>query len=247
MTTIAYKYTLKDLSERTPFSVEYLRNSLSESLDKNHRNHVLSFEFVESLKDAGIYIIKEPSSSYWSVSSVDNTKCKKLIDILSTKKGFNIIINQQYEILIKKVYKDFIEKKISFSQADLMKEVNEYRKGQYIIPQKSFNNKLKEILLPNQLKNLTHGDLISATKKTKLVANISHLLVEKNSSFNVLSSKLDLKKKELVKLLKKLIKSIYKHRGTSRKQFLFLKKYNLTELEGISFKARKLVKENKIK
>ena len=245
MTIIKYKYNLKDLSERTPFSVEYLRNSLSESLDKNHRNHILSFEFVESLKEAGIYIIKEPL--YWSVSSVDNTKCKKLIDILSSKKGFNIVINQQYEILIKKVYKDFIEKDIKFSQADLMKEVNDQRKGQYIIPQKSFNNKLKEILLPNQLKNLTHGDLISATKKTKLVENISHLLVEKNLLFNVLSLKLDLKKKELVKLLKKLIKSIYKHRGTSRKQFLFLKKYNLTELEGISFKARKLVKENKIK
>ena len=27
-----------------------------------------------------------------------------------------------------------------------MKEVNDQRKGQYIIPQKSFNNKLKEIL-----------------------------------------------------------------------------------------------------
>ena len=245
MTTIEYKYNLKDLSERTPFSVEYLRNSLSESLDKNHRNHVLSFEFVESLKEAGIYIIKEPT--HWAVSPLDNLKCKKLIDILSTKKGFNIIINQQYKILIKKVYKDFIEKDIKFSQADLMKEVNDQRKGQYIIPQKSFNNKLKEILLPNQLKNLTHGDLISATKKTKLVANISHLLVEKNLSFNILSSKLDLKKKELVKLLKKLIKSIYKHRGTSRKQFLFLKKYNLTELENVSFKARKLVKENKIR
>ena len=245
MTTIEHKYRLKDLSERTPFSVEYLRNSLSESLDKNHRNHILSFEFVESLKEAGIYFKKE--SSYWTVSSIDSFKCKRLIEILSVKKGFNIIINQQYEILIKKVYKDFIEKDIKFSQANLMQKVNEYRKGQYIIPQKSFNNKLKEILLPNQLKNLTHGDLISATKKTKLVANISHLLVEKNSSFNVLSSKLDLKKKELVKLLKKLIKSIYKHRGSNRKQFLFLKKYNLTELEDISFKARKLVKENKIK
>ena len=245
MTTIEHKYRLKDLSERTPFSVEYLRNSLSESRDKNHRNHILSFEFVESLKEAGIYFKKE--SSYWTVSSIDSFKCKRLIEILSVKKGFNIIINQQYEILIKKVYKDFIEKKILFSQADLMREINEQRKGQYIIPQKSFNNKLKEILLPNQLKNLTHGDLISATKKTKLVANISHLLVEKNSSFNVLSSKLDLKKKELVKLLKKLIKSIYKHRGSNRKQFLFLKKYNLTELEDISFKARKLVKENKIK
>ena len=100
MTTIEYKYNLKDLSERTPFSVEYLRNSLSESLDKNHRNHVLSFEFVESLKEAGIYIIKEPT--HWVVSPLDNLKCKKLIDILSTKKGFNIIINQQYEILIKK-------------------------------------------------------------------------------------------------------------------------------------------------
>ena len=54
MTTIECKYNLKDLSERTPFSVEYLRNSLSESLDKNHRNHILSFEFVESLKKAGI-------------------------------------------------------------------------------------------------------------------------------------------------------------------------------------------------
>ena len=201
MTTIEYKYTLKDLSKRTPFSVEYLRNSLSESRDKNHRNHILSSEFVESLKKAGIYTIKEPS--YWSVSSVDNTRCKKLMDILSSKKGFNIVINQQYEILIKKVYKDFIEKDIKFSQADLMKEVNEQRKGQYIIPQKSFNNKLKEILLPNQLKNLTHGDLINAVKKTKLIENISHLLVEKNLLFNVLSLKLDLKKKELVKLLKK--------------------------------------------
>ena len=245
MTKIEYKYTLKDLSERTPFSVEYLRNSLSESLDKNHRNHILSFEFVESLKEAGIYIIKEPT--HWVVSPLDNLKCKKLIDILSTKKGFNIIINQQYEILIKKVYKDFIEKDIKFSQADLMKEVNEYRKGQYIIPQKSFNNKLKEILLPNQLENLTHGDLINAAKKTKLVANLSYLLVEKKFSFNVLSSKLDLKKKELVKLLKKLIKNIYKHRMTGRKQFLYLKKYNLNQIETISFNARKFVKENKIK
>ena len=245
MTIIEYKYTLKDLSERTPFSVEYLRNSLSESLDKNHRNHILSFEFVESLKKAGIYTIKE--ATYWSVSSVDNIKCKKLIDILSSKKGFNIVINQQYEIIIKKVYKDFIEKDIKFSQADLMQKVNEYRKGQYIIPQKSFNNKLKEILLPNQLKNLTHGDLVNATKKTKLVANISHLLVKKNLSFNALYTKLDLKEKELIKLLKKLTKNIYKHRGSNRKQFLFLKKYNLTELEDILFKARKLVKENKIK
>ncbi len=244
MTTIEYKYTLKDLSDRTPFSVEYLRNSLSESLDKNHRNHILSFEFVESLKKAGIYTAKEPS--YWSVSSVDNTKCKKLIDILSTKKGFNIIINQQYEILIKKVYKDFIEKKILFSQADLMREINEQRKGQYIIPQKSFNNKLKKIL-KNQLENLTHGDLINAAKKTKLVANLSYLLVERKFSFNALSSKLDLKKKELVKLLKKLIKSIYKHRGTNRKQFLFLNRYNLGELEDILFKAKKFVKENKIR
>ena len=39
-----YKYNLKDLSKRTPFSEDYLRNSLSESLDKNHRNHILSLE-----------------------------------------------------------------------------------------------------------------------------------------------------------------------------------------------------------
>ena len=45
--------------------------------------------------------------------------------------------------------------------------------------------------------------------------------------------------------IKKLIKSIYKHRSTNRKQFLFFKKNNLGKLEDISFKARKLVKENK--
>ena len=39
-----------------------------------------------------------------------------------------------------------MEKNIKFSQSSLMNKVNEYRKGQYIIPQKSFNNKLKEIL-----------------------------------------------------------------------------------------------------
>ena len=39
-----------------------------------------------------------------------------------------------------------------------MNEVNKYRKGQYIIPQKSFNNKLKDILSKNELKNLIHGD-----------------------------------------------------------------------------------------
>ena len=245
MTTIEYKYTLKDLSDRTPFSVEYLRNSLSESFDKNHRNHILSFEFVESLKEAGIYTTKV--TTYWSVSSVDNIKCKKLIDILSSKKGFNIVINQQYEILIKKVYKEFIEKNIKFSQASLMNKVNEYRKGQYIIPQKSFNNKLKEILSPNELKNLTHGDLVNAEKKTKLASNLSYLLIQNNFLFNEISRKLDLKKKELVKLFKKLIKNIYKHRGSNREQFLYLKKYSLNEIETISFKARKFVKENKIK
>jgi|ETNmetMinimDraft_21_1059911.scaffolds.fasta_scaffold44016_2 hypothetical protein len=245
MTKIEFKYTLKDLSARTPFSEDYLRNSLSESFDKNHRNHILSLEFVESLKEAGIYFKKE--ISHWTVSSIDNSKCKKIIEILSKKKGFNIIINEQYEILIKKVYKEFIEKNIKFSQTNLMNEVNKYRKGQYIIPQKSFNNKLKDILSTNELKNLTHGDLLNAEEKTKLVSNLSFLLIEKNFSFNEISKKLNLKKKELVKLLKKLIKNIYKHRGSNREQFLYLKKYNLNEIETISFNARKFVKENKIK
>ena len=245
MTKIEFKYTLKHLSARTPFSEDYLRNSLSESFDKNHRNHILSLEFVESLKEAGIYFKKE--ISHWTVSSIDNSKCKKIIEILSKKKGFNIIINEQYEILIKKVYKEFIEKNIKFSQTNLMNEVNKYRKGQYIIPQKSFNNKLKDILSTNELKNLTHGDLLNAEEKTKLVSNLSFLLIEKNFSFNEISKKLNLKKKELVKLLKKLIKNIYKHRGSNREQFLYLKKYNLNEIETISFNARKFVKENKIK
>ena len=240
-----YNYTLKDLSLRTPFSEDYLRNSLSESLDKNHRNHILSLEFVQSLKEADIYFKKE--ISHWTVSSIDNFKCKKIIEILSKKKGFNIIINEQYEILIKKVYKEFIEKNIKFSQTNLMNEVNKYRKGQYIIPQKSFNNKLKDILSKNELKNLTHGDLLNAEEKTKLVSSLSFLLIEKNFSFNEISKKLDLKKKELLKLLKKLIKNIYKHRMTDRKQFLYLKKYNLNEIETISFNARKFVNENKIK
>ena len=109
MTKIEFKYTLKHLSARTPFSEDYLRNSLSESFDKNHRNHILSLEFVESLKEAGIYFKKE--ISHWTVSSIDNSKCKKIIEILSKKKGFNIIINEQYKILIKKVYKELIEKK----------------------------------------------------------------------------------------------------------------------------------------
>jgi len=240
-----YNYTLKDLSLRTPFSEDYLRNSLSESLDKNHRNHILSLEFVQSLKEADIYFKKE--ISHWTVSSIDNFKCKKIIEILSKKKGFNIIINEQYEILIKKVYKEFTEKNIKFSQTSLMNEVNKYRKGQYIIPQKSFNNKLKDILSKNELKNLTHGDLLNAEEKTKLVSSLSFLLIEKNFSFNEISKKLDLKKKELLKLLKKLIKNIYKHRMTDRKQFLYLKKYNLNEIETISFNARKFVNENKIK
>ena len=240
-----YNYTLKDLSLRTPFSEDYLRNSLSESLDKNHRNHILSLEFVQSLKEADIYFKKE--ISHWTVSSIDNFKCKKIIEILSKKKGFNIIINEQYEILIKKVYKEFTEKNIKFSQTSLMNEVNKYRKGQYIIPQKSFNNKLKDIISTNDLKNLTHGDLLNAEEKTKLVSNLSFLLIEKNFSFNEISKKLDLKKKELLKLLKKLIKNIYKHRMTDRKQFLYLKKYNLNEIETISFNARKFVNENKIK
>ena len=240
-----YNYTLKDLSLRTPFSEDYLRNSLSESLDKNHRNHILSLEFVQSLKEADIYFKKE--ISHWTVSSIDNFKCKKIIEILSKKKGFNIIINEQYEILIKKVYKEFTEKNIKFSQTSLMNEVNKYRKGQYIIPQKSFNNKLKDILSKNELKNLTHGDLLNAEEKTKLVSSLSFLLIEKNFSFNEISKKLDLKKKELLKLLKKLIKNIYKHRMTDRKQFLYLKKYNLNEIVSISFNARKFVNENKIK
>ena len=245
MTKIEFKYTLKHLSARTPFSEDYLRNSLSESFDKNHRNHILSLEFVETLKEAGIYFKKE--KSHWTVSSIDNFKCKKMIEMLSKKKGFNIIVNEQYEILIKKVYKEFIEKNIKFSQTSLMNEVNKYRKGQYIIPQKSFNNKLNDILSTNELKNLIHGDLLNAEKKTKLVSNLSFLLIEKNFSFNEISKKINLKKKELVKLLKKLIKNIYKHRMTDRKQFLYLKKYNLNEIEIILFNARKFVKENKIK
>ena len=128
-----------------------------------------------------------------------------------------------------------------------MNEVNKYRKGQYIIPQKSFNNKLKEILSSTELKNLTHGDLVNAEEKTKLVSNLSYLLIEKNFSFSEISTNLDLKKKGLVKLLKKLIKNIYKHRMSDRVQFLYLKKYNLNEIETISFKARKFVKENRIK
>ena len=128
-----------------------------------------------------------------------------------------------------------------------MNEVNKYRKGQYIIPQKSFNNKLNDILSTNELKNLIHGDLLNAEKKTKLVSNLSFLLIEKNFSFNEISKRINLKKKELVKLLKKLIKNIYKHRMTDRKQFLYLKKYNLNEIEIILFNARKFVKENKIK
>ena len=72
-----YKYNLKDLSKRTPFSEDYLRNSLSESLDKNHRNHILSLEFVQSLKEAGIYFKKD--ISHWTVSSIDNLKFKKII------------------------------------------------------------------------------------------------------------------------------------------------------------------------
>ena len=179
---IEYKYTLKDLSEKTPFSVDYLRNSLSESIDKYHRNHNLSLEFIQSLKDAGIYFKKE--STHWAVNSIDNLKCKKLIEILSKKKGFNLIINEQYEILIKKVFK-FTEKNIKFSQTSLMNEVNKYRKGQYIIPQKSFNNKLKDILSKNELKNLTHGDLLNAEEKTKLVSNIVFTF-----SFNEISKNL---------------------------------------------------------
>ena len=46
------------LSEKTAFSVDYLRNSLSESIDKYHRNHILSLEFFQSLKEAGIYLKK---------------------------------------------------------------------------------------------------------------------------------------------------------------------------------------------
>ena len=118
-----YKYTLEDLSEKTPFSATYLRNSLSESIDKSHRNHDLSLEFIKSLNEAGIYFKKV--SNYWAVSSIDNVKCKKLIDILSKKKGFNIIINEQYKILIKKVYNDFILKGVKFSQSTLMHKVNE--------------------------------------------------------------------------------------------------------------------------
>ena len=245
MKKIEYSYTLKDLSVKTPFSEDYLRNSLSESLDKNHRNHDLSLEFIKSLKEAGIYFKKD--ITHWTVSSIDNLKCKKIIEILSKKKGFNIVINEQYEILIKKVYQEFTEKNIKFSQTSLMNEVNKYRKGQYIIPQKSFNNKLNDILSTNELKNLIHGDLLNAEKKTKLVSNLSFLLIEKNFSFNEISKKINLKKKELVKLLKKLIKNIYKHRMTDRKQFLYLKKYNLNEIEIILFNARKFVKENKIK
>ena len=245
MIKIEYKYTLKDLSEKTPFSVDYLRNSLSESIDKYHRNHNLSLEFIQSLKDAGIYFKKE--STHWAVNSIDNLKCKKLIEILSKKKGFNLIINEQYEILIKKVYKDFLEKNIAFSQSSLMNKVNEYRKGQYIIPQKSFNNKLKEILSPNELKNLTHGDLVNAEQKTKLVSDLSYLLSKNEFISSEIFKKLKLDKNELIKLLKKLIKNIYKHRMTNRKQFLYLKKYSLNEIESISYNARQFVKQNKIK
>jgi len=250
MEKIEYKHFLEDLSDKfkslgTPFEVEYLRNSLSESIDKSHRNHILSLEFVQSLKKAGIYFKKE--STYWTVSSIDSLKCKKLIDILSQKKGFNIIINEQYEILIKKVYKEFIDKNIKFSQTSLMNEVNKHRKGQYIIPQKSFNNKLKDILSTKELKNLIHGDLLNAEEKTKLVSNLSFLLKEKKISFNEISKKLNLKKKELVKLLKKLIKNVYKHRMTDREQFLYLKKYSLNEIEDILLKARQLIKENNLK
>ena len=128
-----------------------------------------------------------------------------------------------------------------------MNEVNKYRKGQYIIPQKSFNNKLKDILSKNELKNFTHGDLLNAEEKTKLVSSLSFLLIKKNFSFNEISKKLDLKKNELLKLFKKLIKNIYKHRMTDRKQFLYLKKYSLNEIETILVNARQFVKENKIK
>ncbi len=240
-----YKYTLKDLSLRTPFSEDYYRNRLSESLNKNHRNHILGLEFVLSLKKAGIYFKKE--ISYWTVSSIHNLKCKKIIEILSKKKGFNIINNQQYEILIKKVYKEFTKKNIKFSQKILMSKVNKYRKGQYIIPQKSFNNKLKEIFSKNELKNFTHGDLISAEKKTKLVSSLVFLIIHKNFSFDEISKKIDLKKNELLKLFKKLIKNIYKHRMTDRKQFLYLKEYSLNEIETALINARQFVKENKIK
>ena len=160
---------------------------------------------------------------------------------------YNIVINEQYEILIKKVYQEFTEKNIKFSQTSLMNEVNKYRKGQYIIPQKSFNNKLKDILSKNELKNLTHGDLLNAEEKTKLVSSLSFFLIKKNFSFNEISKKLDLKKNELLKLFKKLIKNIYKHRMTDRKQFLYLKEYSLNEIETILINARQFVKENKIK
>ncbi len=50
-----------------------------------------------------------------------------------------------------------------------------------------------------------------------------------------------------MKLFKKLIKNIFKYMMTGRKQFLYFKKYSLDEIETISFKARKFVKENKIK
>ena len=91
MTKVEYKYSLKDLSDKfkslkIPFEPEYLRNSLSESIDENHRNHDLSLEFFQSLKEAGIYFKKE--STCWSVSSIDNFKCKKLIEILSKKKFY---------------------------------------------------------------------------------------------------------------------------------------------------------------
>ena len=240
-----YKYTLEDLSVRTSFSEDYLRNSLSESLDKNHRNHILSLEFVKSLNEAGIYFKRD--ILHWAVSPIDNLKCKKIIEILSKKKGFNIVINDQYEILIKKIFKEFTEKNIKFSQTSLMNEVNKYRKGQYIIPQKSFNNKLKDILSKNELKNFTHGDLLNAEEKTKLVSSLSFFLIKKNFSFNEISKKLDLKKNELLKLFKKLIKNIYKHRMTDRKQFLYLKEFSLNEIEAILINARQFVKENKIK
>ena len=79
MKKIEYSYTLKDLSAKTPFSEDYLRNSLSESLDKNHRNHILSLEFVKSLNEAGIYFKRD--ILHWAVSPIDNLKCKKIIEI----------------------------------------------------------------------------------------------------------------------------------------------------------------------
>ena len=108
------------------------------------------------------------------------------------------------------------------------------------------NNKLKEILSPNELKNLTHGDLVNAEQKTKLVSDLSCLLIKNENIFSEIFKKLKLDKNELIKLLKKLIKNIYKHRMTNRKQFLYLKKYSLNEIESISYNARQFVKQNKI-